>query len=327
MGGKLEEIECNLCGSSNTRPVGLVALSEDQQHILSLQELTLVQCEKCGLAYTDPRPSERVLEELYDVGYRDLAERNIEKEVLVDRRLTYCGGGYVTYDLAFCERTLRDLTRLVKAKGKMLDVGCGEGRFIKFARDNGWEVLGQEFSHEAAKRAQRRFKLDVKAGDLRELGFPRDYFDVVIMLNVIEHLADPLGYLNEINRILKRGGVLYLGTPNVVLTKRCMQLSVPEHLYRFSIDSMKRMLEKSGFSVVRLTTRNKQDSLVGFDLLKHHLLSPNRYMTDCVDMKTYISTNGRLMAEIIGAALGVRLYKWGVTANGGARITAFANKA
>jgi ubiquinone/menaquinone biosynthesis C-methylase UbiE/predicted nucleic-acid-binding Zn-ribbon protein len=220
---KLEEIKCDLCGNNNSKLVGFVNIPDEKQHIFSVKKLKIVQCKKCGLVYTNPRPSKHVLKEYYDMIYSKYNTRNIQEEILVDKRLICCAGD-VTCDPRFCKRLLKDINHLANEKGKMLDVGCGLGRFIKFAQDNGWQVFGQEFSDESVKSIQNKYKLNVQTGDLRDLNFPKDYFEVVIMLNVIEHLADPFEYLDEIYRILKKKGIIYLSTPNVFLSKQYIEL-------------------------------------------------------------------------------------------------------
>lgn len=207
-GEKLEEIKCSLCGSNKTKSAGFINLSEAQQDIFSVKKLTVVQCRKCGLIYTNPQPSKDVLKEFYDIKYNGANIRSIE-EILANKSSMLCAGAYVTYDLRFCKWLLHEINHLSKRKGKMLDIGCGQGRFIKFAKDNGWKVFGQEFSDEAAKYAKDKFGLKVQEGGLIDLNFPNDYFDAVIMLNVIEHFTNPILYLNEAHKILKGGITLF----------------------------------------------------------------------------------------------------------------------
>jgi 2-polyprenyl-3-methyl-5-hydroxy-6-metoxy-1,4-benzoquinol methylase len=100
-------------------------------------------------------------------------------------------------------------------QGKLLDVGCATGVFLALARDAGWEPYGVDISSYATAFAQERLALkNVMAGTLREVHFPAAFFDAVTLLDVFEHLPEPLTELYEIHRILKKGGLLLINTPN-----------------------------------------------------------------------------------------------------------------
>jgi SAM-dependent methyltransferase len=109
-------------------------------------------------------------------------------------------------------RVLDRLERLVD-RGSLLDVGCATGEFMIVAGDRGWEVCGVEVSPYASMLAERR-GLEVVTGTLTQAGFADASFDVVTMLDVVEHLEAPLAELIEVRRILRPGGVLVMETPN-----------------------------------------------------------------------------------------------------------------
>ena len=102
-------------------------------------------------------------------------------------------------------------------KGKLLDIGCETGIFLEMVKEKGWEGRGIEFSEFACKRARQRIGDVVVCGDLRDVRYGRNTFDVVTLWHTLEHLTDPLRTLKEIKRILKPGGLLVLNSSAVAL--------------------------------------------------------------------------------------------------------------
>jgi len=160
-------------------------------------------------------------------------------------------------------RNLQPLTKMMPAPGncRLLDVGCHIGVFLEIAREQGWEVWGVEPSSWAAKQARDR-GLEVSIGTLKEAQFPSNFFDVVTMWDVIEHLTDPLGSLEEVNRILVPGGIICIHTINIESPfARLMGPRWPwlmeMHLYYFSPQTLSQMLEKAGFRLVQTFTQGR----------------------------------------------------------------------
>src|SRR5579862_5991601 len=126
-----------------------------------------------------------------------------------------------------------------KPAGKLLDVGCGAGGYLRLMRSLGWEVEGVEFDA-AAVEAARRDGLRVRCGSLEDQGYASASFDVIMMQHVIEHVPDPVATLEECARLLRPGGELVLFTPNSAgithrVFKECWRgLEPPRHLHIFS---------------------------------------------------------------------------------------------
>jgi 2-polyprenyl-3-methyl-5-hydroxy-6-metoxy-1,4-benzoquinol methylase len=147
-----------------------------------------------------------------------------------------------------------------REKGTLLDVGCGDGAFLKRMRALGWIVRGIDPDRQAVQRARENFSLDVVAARLEDHRFPGDFFDAVVVSHVIEHVRDPVSLLTECRRILKPGGKLVLLTPNYLSLQRrwlgrsWIGLDCPRHLFIFSRRSLGRCSEIAGLRIVTQRT-------------------------------------------------------------------------
>jgi SAM-dependent methyltransferase len=121
------------------------------------------------------------------------------------------------------------------SRGRLLDVGCGNGAFLAKMRDLGWEVVGVKPDPEAARVAREDFGVTVFEGRLEEAGLSDGSLDTITMHHVIEHISDPVDVLRECYRILKPSGILVIVTPNLnALGRHLMGMSwrgweVPRH--------------------------------------------------------------------------------------------------
>jgi phosphoheptose isomerase len=139
--------------------------------------------------------------------------------------------------------------------GRILDVGCGLGFLLSGIAD-GWEKHGVEVSRYAAERA--RAWGCIHHGDLESAAYPDEHFDVVVMHHVIEHMEDPAATLLEARRVLRRRGLLILGTPD--FDSGCARrfgdgyrlLHDPTHISLFSNESMHRFLRDHDVEIERV---------------------------------------------------------------------------
>jgi SAM-dependent methyltransferase len=316
----LEEVACNLCNLKDAHVVGYELIPKELQPIFLTDKFQVVQCNICDLIYTSPRPNTDGLKKLYAVSHSEI---NVNTNMKSSKeKLAYCtGGSYITYDRNFTIKLLNHIEKLIGKKGRILDVGCGEGQIIRLAKENGWEVVGQEFSNDAVKFVRETYGLEVLEGDLRDINLPDEYFDAVVMLNVIEHLTDPLGYLIEIKRILKKGGLLYIGTPNVYHSK-VLWPYIPEHIYHFSNPTLKNILNKAGFGVVTITTRNKHDAMIYFEVFCDYCTKKRNVS----NKKELAEKSIYYLYKVFRAGCGLGIFKGGASLNGGDRITVFSRK-
>jgi 2-polyprenyl-3-methyl-5-hydroxy-6-metoxy-1,4-benzoquinol methylase len=150
-------------------------------------------------------------------------------------------------------------------RATLLDVGAATGFFISLARQHGFEARGIEISAYAAQQARQR-DLAVTTGTLADLPIS-DPFDVVTMLDVIEHVPDPRQEVLRARDLLQKHGVLAINTPDAsslharLMGRRWHQILPPEHLYYFNRVALRALLEEAGFEVINVSTVGKRFTL------------------------------------------------------------------
>lgn len=153
-------------------------------------------------------------------------------------------------------RRARWVTRVAGRAGRVLDVGCGPGHLLARFRTLGWETVGTEMTPEAAAIPRERHGLDVRAGELRSLNLEVGSFDAVVSWHTLEHMRDPLGVLDDMARVLKPGGLLFISVPDFFSPEArarpsaWFHLDVPRHLAHFPAEVLRAQLRTRGFSIV-----------------------------------------------------------------------------
>lgn len=153
---------------------------------------------------------------------------------------------------------VRNITELINGLpgGRMLDIGCGMGDLLSTIR-NHWEKHGVEVSTTAAQHAAQHGRIHV--GSLHEAGYPQEYFDLVVLYHVIEHLPRPEDEILLIRNLLKQAGTLIVGTPDFdgAMAERYQGryrlLHDQTHVSLFSRISLRHFLEDHGFEIQRET--------------------------------------------------------------------------
>lgn len=161
-------------------------------------------------------------------------------------------------------------------RGRMLDVGCGDGSIVKLAQDLGWHAEGVDVDPGAIEAAQRK-GLSVRLGTLAGQRYPDGSFDLVLMSHVIEHVHDPLAALSEIRRVLKPGGTMVCLTPNAGSWGHChfgrswVHLDPPRHLRIFNGANLRTLAKRAGFThaTVSSTLRTTPFVFVESRLIDH----------------------------------------------------------
>ena len=233
-----EEPPCPLCGGSAFRP--LIRTRDWYYGVPG--EYTVSKCLSCSLVMQNPRPRPEEMSKLYPEEYEPhtIAVDSAEIKAMIET-----------------QEPRRRLLEQFAAKGRNLDLGSGDGRFMLCLERAGWETAGVEFIEKMARYQRESLGLDVRTGDLHSAAFPNEFFDSVTMWSVLEHLYDPVEALREIRRILKPGGIVIAGVPNFASFERAVfgrywfGLFLPCHLFFFTPASMKKTAEAADLKVVQ----------------------------------------------------------------------------
>ncbi len=250
---KFKYVGCNLCGQNNFK-----ILQADGP-------FKVVKCKNCGLIYTNPQPEETRLLEHYR---QDPHALWLKKQPAAVKK---------SWERRFKKVQAKRLKKVqsFKRAGALLDVGCGYGFFLSEAKFNGWNVYGVEISEGAVSYAKNVFGIDAFKGELRDAHFPDNSFDVVTFWHLLEHSIDPLGNLIEAKRILKPDGILVVAVPNVRnyiyrVAYMFFKLKAPKifsqglrkiHLYHFSVNTLKEIIRKAGFTPIKFDIDKERSAL------------------------------------------------------------------
>jgi 2-polyprenyl-3-methyl-5-hydroxy-6-metoxy-1,4-benzoquinol methylase len=232
---------CNLCGSERFSTFHNIQKGS--------RKFTVTKCIKCGLVFLHPRPSEKEIAELYDESY--FHGRGF------DAGVNYVSGlkKREQWDIILNNRLSR--IEQMADKGVILDIGCGLGELLNVAKDRGWCAQGVELSEFAFKMAKKTFGLKVFNGTFEQADFSGNSFDVITMIEVIEHLPDPMKTLKECHRVLKTNGIIIVQTGDVSsyyarISGNRWPYFLAGHLFYFSKKTIRKMLEKTGFEIIKI---------------------------------------------------------------------------
>lgn len=238
---RCQNVVCNLCGGNESK------------YLFTAHSFDVVKCLNCGLVYLNPMPVKEDISKIYDTSeyYRNDSEQ-------ADIPIGYSDYMILEGHLAFVADELLHPLRNVKA-GKLLDVGCGMGFMLNRFRELGWDTCGVDISTYASEHARNKLGLKVYTGVPEELNLPENYFDLVTIVLAIEHMPNPKGTLERLHSLIKPGGIIVVTTHDIdglwprIIKDRWRHFNIPEHLHFFSKGTLKRMLEKAGFSTFRVT--------------------------------------------------------------------------
>ena len=240
---------------------GLVCLNCANTHFLKVfdgkdrllnnsEKFEIVKCVHCNIFYTFPQISAYEMEKFYPEEYICYVPA-IEKEDNLLKRFDK--------QRALSKRR-KQIERICKGPGKILDIGCATGNFLNEMSKYGWECFGVEPDKKSAEYAMHTYNFSVFNGYLESVHYQNNYFDVVTMWDVLEHTKDPTKILREVHRILKQGGLFLISLPNSNSYERFLfgpywaGWEVPRHYVTFNNKNITSFLEKENFTDVKITS-------------------------------------------------------------------------
>jgi SAM-dependent methyltransferase len=228
---------CIFCQLNDSKPLYPITDIFNDQY-------TLNQCNHCRIVFLSPLPTDAQLNRAYDDTY--YGEGSDKFNLIIERVLDY-----------FRSRRSSFLSKHLKTDARVLDIGCGNGRFLQYlgARSN-FELHGIEREGNSALRASHIAGIRLLVGSLKQDTYPSNHFDAITLFHVFEHLDNPAETLQIIQKIMKPGGVLIMSFPNINSWQaRCfkgdwLHLDPPRHLFYFNPIDFIALMKLRGFDLV-----------------------------------------------------------------------------
>lgn len=225
---------CNLCKSS------------DIHHFMTdYKGISIGKCANCGILFMNPQYTDDDLEEFYRYQHK--------------RAIKHHRYGYLKRPKEIIhEYNIKQIESYVSV-GHFLSIGCGEGIDLEVARKRGWSVEGYEVNKYFIEKLSKHSHFKIRNGDFCQISYDHCHYDCVYLNHVLEHTKNPGEYLEKINTILKRKGVLYIACPNtdsfsnrlkkflekIKLRKKVGKYyDTDKHLFYFNPFNLKNVLEK-----------------------------------------------------------------------------------
>ncbi len=248
---QMEDVLCPVCGIA---PVPFA---------VDYQGFQLCRCPNCSLQFLSPRPTfQELSEKVYNETYHAEPPGKL--------------GEATRYQF---ERQFKSIENALGGKGKILDVGCGNGTFLKLGQERGWEPFGCDIWLSPYVRKRKEFPL--WEGRLLEIDFGAIKFDAIRFNHVLEHTQNPLAELERSRELLNPGGIIYISVPNIggvsthlknlqsrlhLKKRRWRHYAALHHLWFFTPASLRRVIERAGLRVLVWETpvfkKNGQSALV-----------------------------------------------------------------
>jgi 2-polyprenyl-3-methyl-5-hydroxy-6-metoxy-1,4-benzoquinol methylase len=233
---------CNVCGTNNTSSF---LFGWDLLLNKEASTANLVKCNQCGLVYQNPRPTLSHIGIHYPPEYDPYIETETTSASLFTKIAKQYG----------LKKRLRFITRH-KTGGTILDIGCASGDLLAALKKSNkhWTLYGVEIDKVSGQSAQEK-GVKVFVGTVEDAAYPDNFFDVITMWDVLEHLHNPRATLREVFRILKPTGILVIRVPNLnsidakIFGASWAGLDIPRHLYVFSNSTLSRLLKEEGFFI------------------------------------------------------------------------------
>lgn len=229
----LEAKRCPLCGESS-------ALAG-----MGPAELALLRCLGCLIVFLATNDAAAYVEQVQEEFFAEMDQGSWQRVL----------------DSLNSRMVLRRI-RKHKPRGRLLEIGIGNGNFIRAAQRSGYECMGVEASRGLVASFNRKSSIPVFVGYLEEFVAknPAERFDVLIMNHVLEHIPDPLAALKSIRGLLKDGGIAHIAVPNIAAWEANLQgwnCYEPYHLFYFAPQTLSALAKRAGFNVIKVKTAER----------------------------------------------------------------------
>ena len=267
---------CPWCNSENNSK-----FLELKDYFLTQENFEILECNDCKLLFTTPCPTPDKIGDYYksddylshNESKKGIVPKiyNLVKKVNIKNKFNITVNGQQTTD------------------NSILDIGCGVGDFLNYAKEKGCDITGIEPSEDARKIAEE--KLGTKIFSPEELqNIPNESFDIVTMWHVLEHVADLKTEIHHLERIVKKNGRLVLALPNYksfdaeYYKDKWAAYDVPRHLNHFSRTSIKNIFNTTAFQLIDIKPLKWDSyyiSMLSEQYLKHSNVLLKAMITGC----------------------------------------------
>ncbi|MDA2933636.1 class I SAM-dependent methyltransferase [Acidobacteria bacterium AH-259-D05] len=227
----------------------------DRLFEVSSEEFVLYHCSSCGLLFQQEEDIRNRLSEFYPPGYWWQDEGRISLLERVYREWV------VRWDqLRFVLSIFPD------QQGRLLDIGCGTGTFVKLALQAGFDAYGLEQSEEAVLIGQSNAPGRIFQGIEQDLIGRGEKFDILTLFHALEHMTNPFRYLKDIRKLLRTPGKVIIQVPNVQSVQAqifgaCWYgLDCPRHVYNYTLFSLLHLLGRAGYRIQRIRHFSLRDN-------------------------------------------------------------------
>jgi SAM-dependent methyltransferase len=292
-----ERVPCALCNLSSFTP-----LSGKDRYGLPM---AVVACQNCGLVQTNPRMTTESYGHFYDSEYRPLEQGRQRASQDFFRFQT--DRGAVIY------RWLERRELLPQKGASILDVGCGAGGTLVAFRRAGYKVSGVDLGSEYVAYGRNVHDLDLRVGTLSDC---RDQADLIIYRHVFEHLTCPQDELRTIRDRLTPNGIVYIEVPGIKnlakVDKDFLMYCQLPHVFHFSRTTLRLMVERSGFRVlrsdetIRAAFAASEDEVDGGELDGGEYEAVLRYLRRSEQIRPYARAAAPVLRPATGLVEGIR---------------------
>jgi|GEM_PF-506480 len=228
-------------------------------------EYKIVQNPVYGYQSLDPIPSEDEIRDYYKKEYYDLIQKGGR---FPESRRLMCGGQIADRESEWLNATLHaDVSAILNDLHcgiNIFDIGCGTGELIYYLSENGFNPIGIEPSADAIRIARSRglvvYDVPLEEFISNRQNVRENLFDVVLLMNVLEHVRKPFELINQVKALLAPGGFVFVRVPNDFselqlaaqkkMNKKPWWITIPDHIYYFNFDSLFAFLKGAGFEIV-----------------------------------------------------------------------------
>jgi SAM-dependent methyltransferase len=266
----------SICSICNNLMKPFINNAQDPE---SKEIFLILQCTQCALEKTYPQPLQ--IESYYNKQYHG-NRHGFTARLCMQRRLRWLNQSH--------------------EKGRLLDIGCGDGAFLQAAKQKGWEVYGTEINTMICKNTD--ITICTHLDDMQAYA----PFKVITLWHSLEHLADPAKIISHINGLLASDGTLFIAVPNAqgwqarLFGKNWLHRDVPRHLYHFSPYSLSYLLSSAKFKIHKTWHQELEYDLMGWvqSTLNYLFSTPNIFFNMLTGRQLKITLLTKLLNWIGG---------------------------